>query len=191
MFSVVLERVHCGIYKSSHNVSSISCLNSHPPPIPGLVLKGIIFALTYMCTQNCRFQKENRTIRKAITKRNLCKYILDNSFLINTNIMNQRKLMFHVNINIYPYIQPSTHFVSIISQAIQEHHIQDRTNCIYHLTLKFAWHPLFKIKISILNAMFISFFCPLYILRCDLYLTENTKKYFWIYKYVKDFCFWE
>jgi hypothetical protein len=56
---VVLGGVHCGIYKSSYNISNLSYLNSplstivpYPPPlpIPGLVSTGIIFAFPYMCT---------------------------------------------------------------------------------------------------------------------------------------------
>jgi hypothetical protein len=49
--------VHCGIYKSSYNISKISSLNSpfHYSPlslIPGTVSTGLIFPFTYMCTQN-------------------------------------------------------------------------------------------------------------------------------------------
>jgi hypothetical protein len=49
--------IHCGIYKSSYNISNISFLNSPPPPfsfisphpILGIILTGIIFHL--LCIQ--------------------------------------------------------------------------------------------------------------------------------------------
>jgi hypothetical protein len=51
--------VHCGIYKSSYNISNISYFNHPlhyfpllpPPPIPGTVSTGLIFLFTYMYTQ--------------------------------------------------------------------------------------------------------------------------------------------
>jgi hypothetical protein len=58
-FFIVLGGEHCGIYKSSYNLSNISYLYSPPapilyyPPTPihGIVSKAIIFPFTYMCTQ--------------------------------------------------------------------------------------------------------------------------------------------
>jgi hypothetical protein len=40
--------VHCVIYKGSYSVSTISHLKSPPPPVPGIVTTGIIFAFTHV-----------------------------------------------------------------------------------------------------------------------------------------------
>jgi hypothetical protein len=53
IFIVVLGRAHCGIYKSSYNISNISYLNSLSPlfffaplsPIPGVVSTGLYFSI--------------------------------------------------------------------------------------------------------------------------------------------------
>jgi hypothetical protein len=53
--------VHCGIYKSSYNISNISKWNSPPPPfsfipsapLPGIVSTGLSFPLTCMCKCMC------------------------------------------------------------------------------------------------------------------------------------------
>jgi hypothetical protein len=64
LFVVVLLGVHCGIYKSSYTITTISYLNSLPlslfftlpPRIPGIVSAGLSFPFTYVYTQYwCHF----------------------------------------------------------------------------------------------------------------------------------------
>jgi hypothetical protein len=60
---VVLGQLHCGIYRSSYNISDISYLNESPPyflfvpthPMHGTVSTDIIFPCVYMCTQHFIF----------------------------------------------------------------------------------------------------------------------------------------